>query len=206
MRFWVIVVELALLAVLVRRAAMKYTKMGLIWACVVLAGFATAGFSGAKSTTPSSAPRSTVSGVAQDCVQRQFGRSNYTYSFLLLPSDAPPVRMATRIKLPLCWNGTQSGTDNRLYRVVYLDDPNRTLKNEAISIDVLEGNNAGWHDAVDARVFGLWIGVPLGILLIVIGGIGAARNRKTEPDVPGKVKTRSGPLQDTESELTDLNL
>ena len=209
MRFWVILIELVLLVLiglLIRRVVKKYTHIGLMWSGVCFAGFAVAGFSGAKSTAPSSAPRVTVTGLAQGCIEHRIGRGNYTYSFSISPAGGSPVQLTSRIKAPFCWTGTASDFDARVYRVVYLDDSNRNLKNEAIRIDVIGGQNTGWHGSVDARPFGLWLGIPGGIACIIIGGIGAFRNRKALPDDSSAANRGHGPLKDDQSALTDLKL
>jgi hypothetical protein len=66
MSIWIVLIELALLAFiafLLRGGAKKYTSVGLAWWFAALLGFAGAGFSGANSTMPSSAPRNTVTGL-----------------------------------------------------------------------------------------------------------------------------------------------
>ena len=210
MWFWVIFIELALLCVIglvVRRAVRRYTTVGLFWASLSLAGFALTGFSGANSTKPSSAPRITITGAAADCVEHRIGRGNYSYSFFFTPTTGVPIELESRIKAPLCWRDSQSGSDGRVYRVQYLNDPNRRLKNEAIRIDVLQGKNAGWHGSVDARPFGLWLCVPFGIILIVIGCVGAAKNHKAHVDNDYVELTKShGLLKDADSDLTSLKL
>jgi hypothetical protein len=41
--------------------------------------------------------------------------------------------------------------NGRAFRVVYLEDSKRVLKNEAIDIEILSGKHAGFHDSLDAR-------------------------------------------------------
>ena len=138
MWLWIALVALAPLVIvvmLIRKVAKKYTPWGLVWWSVGLAGFAVAGISGANSTMPSTAPRLTVSGLAQCCAQQTIGRGNYIYSFMLMRTNAPSISLSTHIKLPICWSGPSTDSDGRLYRVKYLADPSRTLKNEAISIE-----------------------------------------------------------------------
>lgn len=138
MWLWIALVALAPLVIVVmltRKVAKKYTPWGLVWWSVGLAGFAVAGISAANSTMPSTAPRLTVSGLAQGCAQQTIGRGNYIYSFLLMRTNAPSISLSTHIKLPICWSGPSTDSHGRLYRVKYLADPSRTLKNEAISIE-----------------------------------------------------------------------
>ena len=209
MWFWVILVELGLLVViglLIRNVVSRYTSRGLTWWSLSLAGFVLAGFSGAKSTVPSSAPRVTITGLAEGCVRHVIGRGNYIYLFQVKPLQGLPVSVATRIKSPPCWSDDSLGSDGRVYRIVYLDDANRKLKNEAISIEVIKGQDAGWRSGVDARPFGLWLGIPAGVALIIWGGVGAVRNRRAVSDQPSAISKRHPVLKDGDSELTDLKL
>jgi hypothetical protein len=209
MSFWVILALIALLfviAMLVRNGAKKYTPAGLIWALLCLMGFGLAGFSGANSTTPSSAPRTTLTGAAANCIEHRRGRGSFTYSFVLTPTTGVPVRLETRIKAPICWQGGGTGSDAAEYRVVYLDDQDRDLRNEAIQVDVVHGQNAGWQGAVDSRPFGLWLGIPAGLALIVVGAIGMMKNRRMTEDTSSQVSNSHGPLKDNDSELTNLKL
>jgi hypothetical protein len=205
----VVLVELALLVFigfLLRRVAQKYTRMGLAWWFVALLGFAVAGISGAHSTRPSSAPRKTVIGRVQGCTEHEIGKGNFTYTFLLDSGVQNSVEIATRIKPPICWSEDSSTSNLNIYRVVYLDDPTRDLNHEAIHIEVLSGRHTGWSGSVDARPFGLWLGIPAGILLIIAGGIGAFCNRRELPE-PASLDAASGVLvKDQDSDLTDLSL
>jgi len=209
MSIWVVLVELALLAFiafLLRGVAKKYTSVGLAWWFAALLGFAVAGFSGANSTMPSSAPRNTVTGEVQGCAEHVLGRSNYTYTFLLHGDGQNPIEIATRIKPPLCWRDYSSGSSADIYRVVYLDDPSRNLKHEAIRIEVLAGTHIGWTGSVDARPFGLWLGIPAGIVLILVGGIGAVRHRRKLSESASVAVANNALVKDQDSDLTDLNL
>jgi hypothetical protein len=209
MSFWVglaLVAVLSVIVLFVKNLIAKYTGAGLVWALLCFAGFGLAGFSGANSTKPSSAPRVTVTGIVADCIEHQRGKGNFTYSFVLVPITGVPVELESRIKAPLCWQGTGAASKGRVYRVVYLDDPNRNLKNEVVQIEVVQGENAGWHGAIDARPFGLWLGIPAGIVFIIIGGIGMVRNRKVQQRASVQVRETRGPVKDSDSELTSLKL
>src|ERR1035437_4441556 len=209
MKIWVVLVELALLVFigfLLRRDAKKYPPVGLAWWVVALLGFAVAGISGAHSTRPSSAPRNTVIGRVQGCTEHVLGRGNYTYTFMLDSDGQPPIEIATRIKPPLCWREDSSASSVDIYRVVYLDDPTRDLNHEAIRIEVLAGRHTGWSGSADARPFGLWLGIPAGILLIIAGGIGAQRNRRELPESAPVAVANRVLVKDQDSDLTDLNL
>ena len=143
MTIWLILVELAILALVVllfRGIAKKYTPVGFVWWFVGLLGFAVAGFSGANFTRRSSAPRNTVSGKVEDCVAHVLGRGTYTYTFLVNSLGQAPVEIATRLKPPVCWQDYSPGSRADIYRVVYLDDSSRDLKHEAIRIEVLAGS------------------------------------------------------------------
>jgi hypothetical protein len=198
---------LVIVVMLIRKVAKKYTPWALVWWSVGLAGSAVAGISGANSTMPSTAPRLTVSGLAQGCAQQTIGRGNCIYSFLLMRTNAPSISLSTHIELPICWSGPSTDSDGRLYRVKYLADPSRTLKNEAISIEVLAGPNSGWQSSVDARPFGLWLGIPTGLALILVRGIGAVRNRKADSDLSATTSSTGEPLlKDTDSDMIELKL
>jgi hypothetical protein len=146
MSIWIVLIILALLAFMIfffRGIAKKYTSIGLAWWFVGLLGFAVTSFSGANSTTPSSAPRNTLSGEVHGCSEHVLGRGNYTYTFLLNSEGKDPIDIATRIKPPLCWRDHSSDSSADIYRVVYLDDSSRDLKHEAIHIEVLTGFRTG---------------------------------------------------------------
>jgi hypothetical protein len=205
----VILVEIVLLAflgILFRRIVQKYTRIGLVWWVAGFLGFPLAGISGARSTRPSSAPRTSVTGTVQDCNVHRVGRSNYTYSFLLSQSGGNTIGIATRIKPPLCWPGPSSDSDGDQYRVVYLDDPSRSLEHEAIRIDVLSGGHVGWSGSVDARPLGTWLGIPAGIVLIIVGTIGAQFHRRERSEPAPATATGHVPVKDEDSDLSDLNL
>ncbi len=206
MSIWVVLIILALLAFMVfffRGIAKKYTPVGLAWWFVSLLGFAVAGFSGANSTTPSSAPRNTVLGEVQGCSEHVLGRGNYTYTFLLNSEGKGLIEIATRIKPPLCWRDYSSDSSADIYRVVYLDDSSRDLRHEAIRIEVLAGFRTGWRGSVDARPFGLWLGIPSGIVLILVGGVGAVRHRRKSSESESASGVNQLTVKDEDSDLTD---
>ena len=62
---------------------------------------------------------------------------------------------------------------------MYLQDRNRTLKNEVIDIEILSGKHAGFHDFVDATPAGAWLGIPVGAVLFSFGLFGL-RYRKDD--------------------------
>ncbi len=121
------------------------------------------------STTPSFAPRITAVGKAYDHFERRRGRDT-SYSFQFVPEGGSPITIETEIILPK-W-GVPAIFNGQTFRVVYLDDANRTLKNEAIDIAILSGRNAGFHDSLDARPAGKWLAIPIGAALGIFGFIG----------------------------------
>jgi hypothetical protein len=62
--------------------------------------------------------------------------------------------------------------NGRTFRVVYLQDTSRALKNEAIDIEILSGEHSGYHEFLDARPFGKWIGIPVGAAFLGFGLMG----------------------------------
>jgi hypothetical protein len=97
-----LVAVLFVIALLASNAIRKYTTAGLVWALLCLMGFGLAGFSGANSTKPSSAPRITVTGGIADCIEHRREKGNVTYSFMPAPFTGVPVRLESRIKAPVC--------------------------------------------------------------------------------------------------------
>jgi hypothetical protein len=94
-----------------------------------------------------------------------------------VPDGGKPVDIETEIILP-DWN-TPAIFDGRNFRVVYLQDNKRVLKNEAIDIEILAGKHAGFHDRLDARTAGEWLGIPIGATFFAFGLFGL-RYRKDD--------------------------
>jgi hypothetical protein len=65
-----------------------------------------------------------------------------------------------------------------VYKIDYLNSPDLDGEKEAIAISVLDGPDKGWHRELDARPFGLWLGMPIGAALSVLGMIGLNLRRK----------------------------
>jgi hypothetical protein len=103
------------------------------------------------STVPSFAPRISAIGKAYDHSVRQRG-SDTSYGFRFVPDGGGPITIETEISLP--YGGVPAVFNGQTFRIVYLDDANRTPKNEAIDIAILSGGNAGFHDSLDARPTG----------------------------------------------------
>jgi hypothetical protein len=207
----IILIELAFLAFFVlymRGIVKKYSSIGLMWFGIAFTGFALIGVSALKITSPSWAPRITETGVAQGCVAQRIwrGRSRtYIYSFLFNPSNGTPIGLTTYINLPACWRGTNRVSDGRVYRVVYLDDPTRNLKNEAIQIEVVRGADSGWRGSRDARFFGWFLLAPIGALCIFVGSIACSYHLRGQ-DEDSPTTDNNLPLKDDQSGLTVLKL
>lgn len=131
-------------------------------------GFITLLFSLLNSTTPSFAPRITVTGKAFNCVRLGVGR-NYARSFRFESENGGSIQIGTEIVVPpMCWQ-TSDYDAGSMYSVTFLDDAKRYPANEAIDIAVLTGRNTGWHKKLDARPFGFWLGAPAGGFLMFMG-------------------------------------
>jgi hypothetical protein len=139
------------------------------WLCGILGAVACI-YGLFQSTAPSFATRITAVGRTYDSAEHPQGRSTSYFSFRLVPDSGQPVDIETSIIIP-SW-GNPSIFNGRTFRVVYLDENNRTLKNEAIDIEILSGQHAGFHDSLDARPFGKWLGIPLGAALGSFGFFG----------------------------------
>ena len=139
------------------------------WLCIIL-GAVACGYGLFQSTAPSFATRITAVGRTYDSAEHPQGRSTSYFSFRLVPDSGQPVDIETRLIIPSWAN--PSIFNGRTFRVVYLDENNRGLKNEAIDIEILSGQHAGFHDSLDARPFGAWLGIPLGAALGCFGVLG----------------------------------
>src|ERR1017187_7173347 len=87
------------------------------------------------STMPSFSTRITAVGKAYSYAQREIqsgGHQNAIYGFLFLPEGGEPINIETEIILPDSYH--PADFDGRVFRVVYLKDSERVLKNEAIDI------------------------------------------------------------------------
>ena len=70
------------------------------------------------------------------------------HGFRFVSDGGEPVNIETEIILP-CWAGPAI-FDGRTFRVVYLQDSKRIVKNEAIHIEILSGKDAGFYDSYAA--------------------------------------------------------
>lgn len=148
------------------------------WVCLI-AGAVSFFYGLSHSTFPSSAPRIVAVGQAYDIVQQEI-HSGYhhdtVFDFRLSPKGGVPIYIETAIILPH-W-GYPAIFNGRTLRVVYLDDDERALKNEAIDINILSGKDAGFHDSLDARPFGAWLAIPFGAAFLGFGIAGLSRMKK----------------------------
>jgi len=157
-----------------RRACIPYS---LWWACLGL-GVVVCTYGLAHSTAPSFASRITAVGKAYDYVEVRQGRDTH-YGFRFLPDEGgEPVDIETSIILP-GW-AVPEVFNGRTFRVVYLQSSERALKNEAIDIEILSGGDAGFHDSVDARPFGVWLAIPIGAALGAFGFFGLRYKKDDE--------------------------
>jgi hypothetical protein len=166
------------------------------WLCLIV-GFVTCMYSLFHSTAPSFATRITAIGKSYDYVERTRGISPFKdtyYGFRFMPVGGEPINIETEIILP-DW-GTPTIFNGRTFRIVYLQNNKRILKNEAIDIEILAGKHAGFHDSLDARPAGAWLGIPIGAALSAFGLFGlkyrkddaiSARVRMTDDGQFGKL-------------------
>jgi hypothetical protein len=120
---------------------------------------------------PSFDTRISAVGKTYDYVEREIrsGRHHDSiYGFRFVPDGGgQPVNIETEIILP-GW-GDPATFNGRTFRIVYLQDTSRAVKNEAIEIEILSGAHAGYHESLDARPFGSWLCIPIGA---AFGGFG----------------------------------
>jgi hypothetical protein len=125
------------------------------------------------STVPSFSSRITAVGKAYDYVEREIHTGYHhdsIYGFRFVPEGGKPIEIETEIILPD--TAHPAIFDGRTFRIVYLADSKRVLKNEAVNIDILSGKNTGFQDSLDARPVGKWLAIPLGAAFGVFGFAG----------------------------------
>ncbi|MBS1798759.1 MAG: hypothetical protein JSS95_02940 [Acidobacteria bacterium] len=109
------------------------------------------------------------------------------FVFGFIPEGGNPTNIETQIIMPH-W-GNPEIFNGRTLRITYLNDTSRSESNEAVDIKILSGDNAGWHDSLDARPLGIWLAIPIGAAIAGFGYFGV-RYRKDdlkkagEPDAP----------------------
>ena len=158
-----------------------------VWWLCLISGAVTCIYGLSHSTSPSFAPRITAVGNASDCVE-DGPRGSTRFAFRFLPEGGSPVKIETRIIMPH-W-GNADLFNERTLRIVYLNDTTRSPSNEAIDIEILNGDNAGWRDSLDARPFGIWLAIPVGAAFAGFGYLGLRyRKSDTEQAEPSEVTT-----------------
>jgi hypothetical protein len=140
------------------------------WWILLLIGFVLMMWSALHSTMPSFARRVTAISTVSSCVTVEHRRS---IKFVIHLDQGPggPIYLDTQLVAPCCRKSSGQRTGN-IYKIVYLDTPDLDGNKEAIAISVLDGPDKGWHREVDARPFGLWLGIPIGSTLGLLGMIG----------------------------------
>jgi hypothetical protein len=125
------------------------------------------------STVPSFSTRITAVGKAYDYTQREIHTGYHhdtVYGFRFVPEVGEPVNIETEIILP-GW-ADPAIFNGRTFRIVYLKDTERALKNEAIDVEILSGKHSGYHESLDARPLGAWLGIPVGAAFFGFGLVG----------------------------------
>jgi hypothetical protein len=142
------------------------------WLCLILGGVVCM-YGRSHSTVPSFSARVTAVGKAYDYVEREIHTGYHhdsVYGFRFVPEGGEALNIETQIILP-GW-GDPAIFNGRTFRVVYLQDTNRALKNEAIDIEILSGEHSGYHKSLDARPTGAWLGMPVGAAFLGFGLMG----------------------------------
>ena len=125
------------------------------------------------STVPSFSTRITTVGKAYDYVEREIHTGYHhdtIYGFRFVPEGEEPINIETEISLPD--TAHPAIFDGQVFRIVYLSDNERVLKNEAIEIAILSGKHKDFHDSLDARPVGKWLAIPAGAAFLIFGFFG----------------------------------
>lgn len=151
----------------------------LAWWLSLILGAAIGFYAVSHSTIPSFSTRITAVGKAYDYMHREVPARHGTIygAFRFVPEGGEAINIGTQIILP-DW-AVPGDFDGRTLRVVYLKDSKRFLENEAVDITILSGKHTGFHDSLDARPFGTWLGIPIGAAFFGFGFIGL-RYRKDD--------------------------
>lgn len=145
----------------------------LVWWLSLIMGAVILVYGDSHSTMPSFSPRITAVGKTYDYVKREIHTGYHhdsVYGFRFVPEGGEPIHIETKIILP-GW-GDSAIFNGRIFRVVYLQDTERSLKNEAIDIEILSGEHSGYHKSLDARPLGRWLGIPIGAAFLGFGLVG----------------------------------
>lgn len=177
------------------------------WLCVV-SGSVVCIYGLTHSTTPSFAPRITALGKGANCIERDAAGSGPEFFFRFAPEGGQPVDIWTQIIMPH-WGNAEKFEGRRL-RIVYL---NAASGKEAIDIEILSGDNAGWRDALDARPFGIWLAIPIGAAISGFGVFGirfkkddVKTARASETSLGGKESIMNSPMKSPASMMRVLKL
>lgn len=144
-----------------------------VWWLFLILGAVVCMYGRFHSTVPSFSTRITAVGKAYDYVQREIHTGYHhdtVYGFRFVPEGGQPIHIETEIILP-GW-GDPAIFNGRTFRVVYLQDTKRALKNEAIEVEILSGEHAGYHKSLDVRPMGAWLGIPVGAAFLGFGLMG----------------------------------
>ena len=152
----------------------KFTPRGFVYWMGALACALLIVTTADKSTTPSSAPRKSITGQLAWIVRHGYGKGSYYTFGVVLPSGAT-VDLKAAVKVPLFAKGESVS-------VTYLDERVGYRDPRAIAIRVLSGNGAGWQDSVSADWIGPWLGIPFGIAGALCLAVLASRNERPRPD------------------------
>jgi hypothetical protein len=155
------------------RAKRRASIPTLAWWLSLILGTVICFYAMSHSTIPSFSTRITAMGKTYDYVQREIHTGYHhdtVYGFTLVPEGGQPVHIETEIILP-GW-ADPAIFNGRVFRVVYLQDAERTLKNEAVDIEILSGEHSGYHKSLDARPLGSWLGLPVGAAFLGFGLMG----------------------------------
>lgn len=171
---------LAILALLGAKRRARIPRLA--WWLSLIVGAVILFYGQSNSTMPSFSPRIRAVGKTYDYVVREIytGYHHDTiYGFRFVPEGGKPIHIETQIILP---GWADPGIFNgRTFRIVYLQDTKRTLKNEAIDVEILSGEHSGYHESLDARPFGRWLGIPIGAAFLGFGLAGFKLKDGAEP-------------------------
>jgi hypothetical protein len=129
-------------------------------------------------TAPSFSIRITAVGKAYNYVQREINGYHHDtiYGFRFVPEGGESIHIETKIILPD--TAHPAVFDGSTFRIVYLADIKRVLKNEAVDIAILSGKNTGFHGSRDARPAGKWLAIPVGAAFGIFGFMGLQYMKK----------------------------
>src|ERR1700739_83726 len=138
------------------------------WLCFTL-GLVVGSYGMTHATAPSFATRVTAVGKIHKYIERSAGRNSY-FEFSFMPDDGNTINMRSNISFPY-WSDP-SILDGRKFRLVYLQDSDRFMENEAIDLEIVSGRDAGFHYSLDARPVGIWLAIPIGAAFAIFGFAG----------------------------------